>query len=84
VVEPDGGSPGVSVSESDADYWDAIAEMVERGVIGDTDTVLRIADHLLMDGRIKDVTRLAPWRERRVVIDDANRADVLRVIRGGE
>lgn len=69
--------------ETEQDYWEAIAERVEQGLIPDTDVILLIADNLKVDGRLTDLSRVQAWRPKRVEVTDANRAAVAKQLRGG-
>lgn len=66
---------------TEADYWDAIAELVESGLIDNTDVVLKIADHLKEAGHLSDLSRLEAWRPKRVNITEENRPAILKTLR---
>lgn len=69
-------------ADSESDYWDAIAEQVERGRIANTDVILLIVDELKKDGVLKDVSRVDVWRPMVVQINEGNRGQVARKLRG--
>jgi hypothetical protein len=77
----------VPVAEpTEADYWNAIAICVDKTAFGalqqHTDHLLSIVDILKTTGAIKDDSRVAGWRAKRIEITDANRAEVAKQLRG--
>jgi hypothetical protein len=71
---------------TEADYWAAIAICVDRTAFGalqqHTDHLLSVVDVLKTTGAIKDDSRVAGWRAKRIEITDANRAEVSKLLRG--
>lgn len=67
---------------TEADYWSAMAELVESGVVTSTDTLLQIAHMLRAEGRLVDIRRTDAWIPARVTIDESNRAAVAATLRG--
>lgn len=72
------------VVETESDYWDALAELVESGDIDSTETVLNLAERLKQTGHLTDLSRLNEWAPPHplVRIDDVVRAAVAAKIRG--
>lgn len=71
---------------TEADYWSAIAQCVDRSSFGalqqHTDHLLSVVDVLKTTGAIKDDSRVSSWRAKRVEITDANRAEISKQLRG--
>jgi len=77
----------VPVAEpTEADYWAAIAQCVDKTAFGalqqHTDHLLSVVDVLKTTGAIKDDSRVAGWRAKRIEITDENRAEVSKLLRG--
>ncbi len=78
--------PKPAAEPSEADHWNALALCVDRSAFGvqqqNTDHLLSIIDLLKETGGIKDDSRVANWRSKRVEITDANRGEVSKILRG--
>ena len=78
--------PEPVVDPAESEYWSALAVLVERTSFGvhqqHTDHLLQIVDILKSAGAIKDDSRVADWRSKRIDINDANRAEISRQLRG--
>lgn len=74
--------PPPPVQTTEADYWDAMAELVEDGLVDSTDVLLTMADILKADERLTDLRRIEVWRPARVVIDESNQASIAATLRG--
>jgi hypothetical protein len=77
----------VPVTEpTEADHWNALALCVDRSSFGvlqqHTDHLLSIVDLLKSSGGIKDDSRIAAWRAKRIDITDSNRAEISKTLRG--
>lgn len=77
----------VPVAEpTEADYWNAIAICVDKTAFGalqqHTDHLLSVVDVLKSTGAIKDDSRVAVWRAKRIEITDTNRAEITKQLRG--
>ncbi|MFV0446347.1 MAG: hypothetical protein ACK5Q5_22465 [Planctomycetaceae bacterium] len=83
-IKPAPQPPAPVVVETEADYWDAIAELVESGDIDSTETVLNLAERLKQAGHLTDLSRLEEWAPPHpmVRIDDVVRSAVADKIRG--
>lgn len=67
---------------SEQDYWNEIAVNVEMRLINNTDELILLVDRLQKRGVLKDVSRVASLREKRVDIADANKATIASTVRG--
>jgi hypothetical protein len=78
--------PQPVVDPAESEYWSALAVLVERTSFGvhqqHTDHLLQIVDILKSADAIKDDSRVADWRAKRIDITDANRAEISRQLRG--
>jgi len=74
------------VSPAESEYWTALGMCVEKKTFGalqqHTDHLLQIVDLLKQSGSIKDDSRVADWRSKRVEITDANRSAIASKLRG--
>lgn len=76
-VEPD--KPD---SFPESDYWSALADQIEAGLLGNTDLVMLTAKRLEKLGRLKDLDRLSEFASKRVDITEANRESIAKTVRG--
>jgi len=89
-VEPEPIKPTpdlISVKPSAEQTWEAFAVAVESKMLGGTmqqhtDHLLKIADTLKDAGTLTDISRVEEWRAKRIDITDANRADIVKKLRG--
>ena len=89
-VEPEPIKPTpdlISVKPSAEQTWEAFAVAVESKMLGGTmqqhtDHLLKIADTLKDAGTLTDVSRVDEWRAKRIDITDANRAEIVKKLRG--
>ena len=89
-VQPDPIKPTpdlISVKPSADQTWEAFAVAVESKMLGGTmqqhtDHLLKIADTLKEAGTLTDVSRVDDWRTKRIDITDANRAEIVKKLRG--
>lgn len=89
-VEPEPIKPTpdlISVKPSAEQTWEAFAMAVESKMLGGTmqqhtDHLLKIADTLKDAGTLTDVSRVDEWRAKRIDITDANRAEIVKKLRG--
>lgn len=89
-VEPEPTKPTpdlISVKPSAEQTWEAFAVAVESKMLGGTmqqhtDHLLKIADTLKDAGTLTDISRVEEWRAKRIDITDANRADIVKKLRG--
>jgi hypothetical protein len=90
-VKPDPVKPTPDITEPKPvtanDAWEMLAYTVEKKLIGGemqqhTDHILKIVDTLRASGTLPDVTRVEPWRAKRIEITDANRSDIAKTLRG--
>lgn len=77
----------ISVKPSAEQTWEAFAVAVESKMLGGTmqqhtDHVLKIADTLKEAGTLTDVSRVDEWRAKRIDITEANRAEIVKKLRG--
>lgn len=77
----------ISVKPSAEQTWEAFAVAVESKMLGGTmqqhtDHLLKIADTLKDAGTLTDISRVEEWRAKRIDITDANRADIVKKLRG--
>jgi len=78
--------PQPVVNPAESEYWSALALCVEKTSFGvhqqHTDHLLQIVDILKGTGSIKDDSRVADWRAKRVEITESNRAEIVKRLRG--
>lgn len=78
--------PKPTVEPTESDHWNALALCVDRSSFGvlqqHTDHLLSIIDLLKSTGGIKDDSRIAAWRPKRIDITDSNRSEISKVLRG--
>lgn len=71
---------------TEAQVWSGFADYVATNPFGvlnsHTNHVLLVAEELKRVGLLKDISRLDGWRNNRQEITDANRAQIVSVIRG--
>ena len=77
----------ISVKPSAEQTWEAFAVAVESKMLGGTmqqhtDHLLKIADTLKEAGTLTDVSRVDEWRAKRIDITEANRAEIVKKLRG--
>lgn len=80
-AKPDN-TPEPAEQWSEQDYWNEIAVNVDMQLVGNTDELILLVDRLQKRGFLKDVTRVASLREKRVDISDANKAAIAGQVRG--
>ena len=89
-VEPEPIKPTpdlISVKPSAEQTWEAFAVAVESKMLGGTmqqhtDHLLKIADTLKETGTLTDISRVDDWRAKRIDITEANRAEIVKKLRG--
>jgi hypothetical protein len=66
--KPDDKAPDASVVEkyTEQDYWDAVAKFTESDVFNNTDELCAAVDRMVKAGFIKDASRLAEVRKKRI------------------
>lgn len=75
--------PGPDGKYTEQEHWDALANLVELGRIRHTDEILWVANNLLALGHIRDMSRVEKYREKRITLDESNRAFEANHLRGG-
>ena len=74
------------VSPAESEYWTALEMCVEKKTFGalqqHTDHLLQIVDLLKNSGSIKDDSRVASWRIKRIEITDSNRSAIALALKG--
>jgi hypothetical protein len=90
-VKPDPVNPTPDVVDpkpvTASDAWEMLAYTVEKKLIGGemqqhTDHILKIVDTLKASGTMPDISRVEPWRAKRIEITESNRSEIAKQLRG--
>lgn len=79
--QPDPG-PLPAPKYEEADYWEALADLVEAGRFTNTDQVVLVVASQKTLGNIKDDSRISEYQAKRQDVTDANKAFIANKIRG--
>ena len=83
--KPDDKAPDAPVVEkyTEQDYWNQLAKNVEADVFLNTDDLCSAVDKLVKTGELKDVSRLAEVRKKRIEpIKADDKARIVSILRG--
>lgn len=75
--------PPKPVEPTEADYWNALADLVEAGRFTNTDQIVLTAKSQKSLGHLKDLSRLSEYETKRSDVTDANKNFIANKIRGG-
>jgi hypothetical protein len=75
--------PPKPVEPTEADYWNALADLVEAGRFTNTDQIVLTAKSQKLLGHLKDLGRLSEYEAKRSDVTDANKNFIANKIRGG-
>lgn len=75
--------PPKPVEPTEADYWNALADLVEAGRFTNTDQIVLTAKSQKSLGHLKDLGRLSEYEAKRSDVTDANKNFIANKIRGG-
>ncbi len=74
--------PPKPVEPTEADYWNALADLVEAGRFTNTDQIVLTAKSQKSLGNLKDLGRLSEYETKRSDVTDANKNFIANKIRG--
>jgi hypothetical protein len=74
--------PPKPVEPTEADYWNALADLVEAGRFTNTDQIVLTAKSQKSLGHLKDLGRLSEYESKRSDVTDANKNFIANKIRG--
>lgn len=77
--EPEPPKPPVYV---EADYWNALADLVEAGRVSNTEQIVLVVESQKTLGNIKDDSRVKEYQAKRSEVTDANRNFIANKLRG--
>ena len=83
--KPDDKAPDAPVVDkyTEQDYWDAVAKFTESDVFNNTDELCAAVDRMVKAGFIKDASRLAEVRKKRIEpIKADDKARIVLILRG--
>lgn len=83
--KPDDKAPDAPVVEryTEQDYWESVAKFVEADVFLNTDDLCGAVDRMVKAGFIKDASRLAEVRKKRIEpIKADDKARIVSVLKG--
>lgn len=66
----------------EADYWNALADLVEAGRISNTEQIVMVVESQKALKNIKDDTRVKEYQAKRSEVTDANRNFIANKLRG--
>jgi hypothetical protein len=75
--------PPKPVEPTEADYWNALADLVEAGRFTNTDQIVLTAKSQKSLGHLKDLSRLSEYEAKRSDVTDSNKNFIANKIRGG-
>jgi len=75
--------PPKPVEPTEADYWNALADLIEAGRFTNTDQIVLTAKSQQNLGHLKDLGRLAEYESKRQDVTDGNKNFIANKIRGG-
>lgn len=74
--------PPEPAKPTEADYWEALAELVEAGRFSNTDQIVLVVASQKTLGHIKDDSRISEYQAKRQEVTDANKNFIANKIRG--
>ncbi len=74
--------PPKPLQYTEADYWNALADLVESGRFTNTDQIVLTAKSQKSLGHLKDLGRLSEYETKRSDVTDANKNFIANKIRG--
>jgi hypothetical protein len=74
--------PPKPVEPTEADYWNALADLVEAGRFTNTDQIVLTAKSQQKLGHLKDLSRLSEYEAKRSDVTDGNKNFIANKIRG--
>jgi hypothetical protein len=80
--KPDPG-PLPAPKYEEADYWEALADLIEAGRFTNTDQIVLVVASQKTMGNIKDDSRIGEYQAKRQDVTDGNKAFIANKIRGG-
>lgn len=81
--KPDPGpQPAPAPTYKEADYWNALADLVEAGRFTNTDQIVLVVASQKTLGNIKDDSRIGEYQQKRQDVTDGNKAFIANKIRG--
>lgn len=80
--KPDPPKPPEPVKPTEADYWDALAELVEAGRFANTDQIVLVVESQKTLGHLVDISRIVEYQTKRSEVTDANKNFIANKIRG--
>ena len=75
--------PPKPVEPTEADYWNALADLVEAGRFTNTDQIVLTAKSQKSLGHLKDLGRLSEYETKRSDVTDGNKNFIANKVRGG-
>jgi len=66
----------------EADYWNALADLVEAGRISNTEQIVMVVESQKTLGNIKDDSRVKEYQAKRSDVTDANKNFIANKLRG--
>lgn len=82
LPEPEPPKPPEPVKPTEADYWEALAELIEAGRFSNTDQIVLVVASQKTLGHIKDDSRISEYQTKRQEVTDANKNFIANKIRG--
>jgi len=67
---------------TEADYWNALADLVEAGRVSNTEQIVMVVESQKTLGNIKDDSRVKEYQAKRSEVTDANRHFIANKLRG--
>lgn len=83
--KPDEKAPDAPMVEryTEQDYWESVAKFVEADVFLNTDDLCGAVDRMVKAGYLKDASRLADVRKKRIEpIGPADKTRIVSILRG--
>lgn len=77
-----GPGPAPAPTYKEADYWNALADLVEAGRFTNTDQIVLVVASQKTLGNIKDDSRIGEYQQKRQDVTDGNKAFIANKIRG--
>jgi hypothetical protein len=81
LPEPEPPKPPEPAEPTEADYWEALAELVEAGRFTNTDQIILVVASQKTLGHIKDDSRISEYQQKRQDVTDGNKAFIANKIR---
>lgn len=66
----------------EADYWNALADLVEAGRVSNTEQIVMVVESQKTLGNIKDDSRIKEYQAKRSEVTDANKNFIANKLRG--